>query len=221
MEQTDAHGRAVSSDGRVAASGSGAASGGGGHRCMGGSVVEFSPATREARVRFPAHATPASPLVPHCSPRAELGLPAERRSRQRTATAGCYLTPAASPTQLPTTPPAPTHGPAAKPPWPQALRARPPARPHTSLVVAGFLTRTQTLAQGLRWKEYPTSGSRRPHLFSFPNVCLQAPWLSLPTLRESITLRLHSQEQGSCHTWQGYLPFPWRVPGASSCRRSS
>lgn len=26
------------------------------HRCMGGSVVEFSPATREARVRFPAHA---------------------------------------------------------------------------------------------------------------------------------------------------------------------
>ena len=48
--------RAVSSAGRVAVSASGAASGGVGHRCMGGSVVEFSPATREARVRFPANA---------------------------------------------------------------------------------------------------------------------------------------------------------------------
>ncbi|XP_043734974.1 basic proline-rich protein-like [Cervus elaphus] len=104
------------------------------------------------------------------------------------ATAGCYLPPAASPTQLPTTPPAPTHGPAAKPLWPQALRAQPPVCPDTSLVVAGFLTRTQAVAHGLRWKAHPTSGSRRPHLFTFPNVCLQAPWLTLATLRESITL---------------------------------
>ncbi|XP_043731475.1 basic proline-rich protein-like [Cervus elaphus] len=89
---------------------------------------------------------------------------------------------------LPTTPPAPTHGPAAKPLWPQALRAQPPVCPDTSLVVAGFLTRTQPVAHGLRWKAHPTSGSRRPHLFTFPNVCLQAPWLTLATLRESITL---------------------------------
>lgn len=39
----------------------------GGDRCMGGSVVEFSPATREARVRFPAHAAlgPLLVLKPH------------------------------------------------------------------------------------------------------------------------------------------------------------
>ena len=56
MKEEDIPGRAVSSAGRVAVSASGAASGGFGHRCMGGSVVEFSPATREARVRFPANA---------------------------------------------------------------------------------------------------------------------------------------------------------------------
>ena len=35
---------------------------------MGGSVVEFSPATREARVRFPAHAesSPFWSSRPHC-----------------------------------------------------------------------------------------------------------------------------------------------------------
>lgn len=38
--------------------------GGACHRCMGGSVVEFSPATREARVRFPAHAALGSPFGP-------------------------------------------------------------------------------------------------------------------------------------------------------------
>lgn len=32
---------------------------------------------------------------------------------------------------------------------------------------------------------------------------------------------MHSQEQGSCHIWQAYLPFAWRVPGPASCRRSS
>ncbi|XP_038442384.1 basic proline-rich protein-like [Canis lupus familiaris] len=37
-------------------------SGGRRHRCMGGSVVEFSPATREARVRFPAHAARRPPF---------------------------------------------------------------------------------------------------------------------------------------------------------------
>ena len=163
---------------------------------------------------------PCNPSVPFWSrtaaPEPSEVCPLKGAQGSAPATAGCHLPPAASPTQLPTTPPAPTHGPAAKPPWP-----RPPVRPDTSLVVAGFLTRTQTVPRGLRWKEYPASGSRRPHLFSFPNVCLQAPWLSLPTLGESITLRLHSQEQGRCHTWHGYLPFPCRVPGASSCRRSS
>lgn len=38
------------------------------HGCMGGSVVEFSPATREARVRFPAHATLGPLLVPKPHP---------------------------------------------------------------------------------------------------------------------------------------------------------
>ena len=69
MEQIDAHGRAVSSEGPVAARASGAASGGTGHRRMGGSVVEFSPATREARVRFPGHAAIASLFGPAVQPK--------------------------------------------------------------------------------------------------------------------------------------------------------
>lgn len=55
-----ARGRAGTAARRLVASPAGATSGGSGHRCMGGSVVEFSPATREARVRFPAHATARS-----------------------------------------------------------------------------------------------------------------------------------------------------------------
>ncbi|XP_043731476.1 basic proline-rich protein-like [Cervus elaphus] len=102
MEQTDATGRAVSSDGRVLASASGAASGGGGHRCP--------------RPLPPPHTA----LLPsRCGPK-PCGL-----SRP------CAQTP--------------------------------------PLVVAGFLTRTQPVAHGLRWKAHPTSGSRRPHLFTFPN----------------------------------------------------
>ena len=42
--------------------------------CMGGSVVEFSPATREARVRFPAHATRHPLLAPQRQLRATLPL---------------------------------------------------------------------------------------------------------------------------------------------------
>lgn len=83
-------GRAVSSDGRVLASASGAASGGGGHRCMGGSVVEFSPATREARVRFPAHATPASPFGP------ALQSQSRARSARSKALKGALLQPLAA-----------------------------------------------------------------------------------------------------------------------------
>ena len=45
-------------------------SGDGRRQGMGGSVVEFSPATREARVRFPAHAesSPFWSSHPHCLP---------------------------------------------------------------------------------------------------------------------------------------------------------
>lgn len=140
-------------------------------------MVEFSPATREARVRFPAHAAPASPLVPRCGPRAQLGLPAETRSRQRSckrwlATCRPLPLPRRRPGPLPTSP---TKGPAAKPSWPQTLRAQPPVRPGTFLVFARVLTRTQPRARGLHWQEYPTAGSRPHHTSSFTTSVSKLP----------------------------------------------
>nr|XP_030698024.1 uncharacterized protein LOC115844745 [Globicephala melas] len=122
--------RAVTRVRRLAASAAGAAAGAGGHRCMGGSVVEFSPATREARVRFPAHADAASPFGAR-SPKAELGFPAATLKApvlQQLAHHRTFPAPVL-PTQ---TPPPHTH-PGARPPGPDTSRAEPLFRPDPSL----------------------------------------------------------------------------------------
>lgn len=116
-------------------------------------------------------------LVPRCGPTAELGLPAETRSRQRSckrwlATCRPLPLPRRRPGPLPTSP---TKGPAAKPSWPQTLRAQPPVRPGTFLACARVLTRTQPRARGLHWQEYPTAGSRPHHTSSLTTSVSKLP----------------------------------------------
>lgn len=193
------------------------------HRCMGGSVVEFSPATREARVRFPAHAA-RRPL---------LALQPQRRHGpgflSPTLQAPGLHQPCSRPEDRPCPCPcpcpcsAPTHSDAHSLPLrlshpgdqtPPCIGPRPLARPHALFApflfgtlttrlesptsLTAILPRTTTHPNPNRAWEGGGHAQPRPTSTLFATA---PPSLPHSTHTPKILLFLHNQEQPSCHPY--------------------
>ena len=180
---------------------------------MGGSVVEFSPATREARVRFPAHAA-RRPLLA-----ARARLPRARAQATGPEPEPAVLTPGALPSCPAPLPPADLSVLVSRP-WPPALAAtlHPAARPLPP-DVAQVPCPAPRCPCPFSLHDPDPDGASLTHVTSSnaskhrprppghsPPACFShslPQWLILPTLPKPSSLCTSTDHQPSCHPSSG------------------